>query len=79
MTKLTQPTRSTIRTARAKPTPNAPKVSALVHDTYANVPGFDSITKILNSTDSTNREKLISALEKKFPDIYNILKSNQPQ
>ena len=30
MTKLTQSTRSTIRTTRAKPTQNAPKISALV-------------------------------------------------
>ena len=30
MTKLSQSTRSTIRTTRAKPTPNAPKISALV-------------------------------------------------
>ena len=53
------------------------KVSSLVHDTYANVPGFDSIVKILNSTDKANRDKMISSLEKNFPDIYNILKSNQ--
>ncbi len=52
-------------------------VSSLVQDTYANVPGFDSIVKILNSTDKVNRNKMISALEKNFPDIYNILKSNQ--
>ena len=31
MTKLSQSTRSTIRATRAKPTPNAPKVSALVN------------------------------------------------
>ena len=31
MTKLAQSTRSTIRTTRAKPTQNAPKISALVH------------------------------------------------
>jgi Mg/Co/Ni transporter MgtE len=53
------------------------KVSSLVHDSYANVHGFDSIVKILNSTDKPNRDKMISALEKNFPDIYNILKSNQ--
>lgn len=53
------------------------KVSSLVQDSYANVPGFDSIVKILNSTDKPNRDKMISALEKNFPDIYNILKSNQ--
>ena len=53
------------------------KVSSLVQDSYANVPGFDSIVKILNSTDKTNRDKMISSLEKNFPDIYNILKSNQ--
>ncbi len=55
------------------------KISALVHENYANVPGFDSINKILNSTDKANREKLISALEKNFPDIFNILKSNQSE
>ena len=53
------------------------KVSILVQNTFANVPGFDSINKILNSTDSENRRKMISGLEKNFPDIYNILKSNQ--
>ena len=53
------------------------KVSSLVQDSYANVPGFDSIVKILNSTDKKNRDKMISSLEKNFPDIYNILKSNQ--
>ena len=31
MTKISQSTRSATRTTRAKPTPNAPKISALVH------------------------------------------------
>lgn len=53
------------------------KVASLIHDTYANVPGFDSIVKILNSTEKANRDKMIESLKKNFPDIYNILKSNQ--
>ncbi|HNI90912.1 MAG TPA: hypothetical protein PKX55_22355, partial [Leptospiraceae bacterium] len=52
------------------------KVASLIHDTYANAPGFDSIVKILNSTDKEKRDKMIASLEKSFPDIYNILKSN---
>ena len=53
------------------------KVSNLAHNTYTSVPGFDSINKILNSTDSESKQRMISSLENNFPDIYNILKSNQ--
>ena len=38
MTKLAQSTRSAIRTTRAKSTPNAPKISALVHAVQPSAP-----------------------------------------
>ena len=38
MTKLAQSTRSTIRTTRAKSTPNAPKISAIVHAVQPSAP-----------------------------------------
>ena len=44
MTKLAQSTRSAIRTTRAKDTPNAPKISALVHAVQPSAPVGESVS-----------------------------------
>ena len=44
MTKLAQSTRSTIRTTRTKPTPNAPKISALVHAVQPSAPVGETVS-----------------------------------
>lgn len=44
MTKLAQSTRSTIRTTRAKSTPNAPKISALVHAVQPSAPVGETVS-----------------------------------
>ena len=44
MTKLAQSTRSATRTTRAKPTQNAPKISALVHAVQPSAPTTETIS-----------------------------------
>ena len=44
MTKLAQSTRATIRTTRAKSTPNAPKISALVHAVKPSAPVGETVS-----------------------------------
>ena len=46
MTKLAQSTRSTIRTTRAKSTPNAPKISALVHAVQPSAPVGETVSSV---------------------------------
>ena len=44
MTKLTQSTRSAARTARAKSTPNAPKISAIIHAVQPSAPVGEAVS-----------------------------------